>query len=40
MCTGEEKCMEGFGGGHLKERDHLEDVGVAGGVILNWIVKK
>jgi hypothetical protein len=26
----DEKCIQGFDGGELKESDHLEDVGVAG----------
>ena len=29
-----------FWWGHLKERDHLEDVGVDGGMILIWVIKK
>jgi hypothetical protein len=36
---GEEKCMQGFGGGNLKERDYMEDLDIDGR-ILNWIVKK
>jgi hypothetical protein len=31
---GEERCIQSFGGGHLKERDHLEDLGVDGRIIL------
>jgi hypothetical protein len=26
----EKKCIEGFGGGDLKERDQMEDLGVGG----------
>ena len=29
----------GFSWGNLGERDHLEDVGVDGRIILEWIVK-
>jgi hypothetical protein len=27
----------GFGGGHLRERDHWRDPGVDGRIILRWI---
>ena len=36
---GEEKRMQGFGGGNLKERNYMEDLDIDGR-ILNWIVKK
>ena len=34
---GEESCIQGFGGGNLRERDHWEDPGVDGSIILIWI---
>ena len=37
---GEERRIQGFGGGNLRERDHLEDPGVDGRIILRWIFKK
>jgi hypothetical protein len=37
-CKGEERCIEGFGG--KPERDHLEGLGVAEGIILRYIFKK
>jgi hypothetical protein len=35
----QETCMQGFGGGDLMERDHLEDVGIDWKIILKWIFK-
>ena len=32
--------MQGFGGGNLREIDHLEDPSVEGRVILRWIFGK
>ena len=40
-CMGERKRrIQGFGGGNLKERDHLGDPGVEGKIILRWIFTK
>jgi hypothetical protein len=35
----EEKCIQNFGG-NLKERHHLEDLGIVMSIILKWILKK
>jgi hypothetical protein len=37
---GGKRCIEGFGGENLRERDHLEDGGIDGRIILGWIVRK
>jgi len=37
---GEEKCIQGFGGENLRERDHLGDPGVDGRIILRLIFRK
>ena len=37
---GEERRIQGFGGGNLKERDHLGDPGLYGRIILRWIFRK
>ena len=34
MYCGEERCIQGFGGKKMRERDHLEDPGVNGRLIL------
>ena len=34
---GDENCLPGFGGGKLMERDHLEEPGLDGRIILGWI---
>ena len=39
MHVGEERCIRGFAGGNLMERDHLEDLNV-NGRILKLIFKK
>jgi len=35
-----ERCIQGFGGGNLRERDHLEGPGVDVRIILRWIIRK
>jgi len=37
---GEEWRVQGFWWGNLRERDHLGDPGVDGGMILRWIFRK
>jgi hypothetical protein len=37
--VGGEMCTE-FWWGNLKERDHLEELGVEGKIILRWLLKK
>ena len=39
MDVGEERCLQGFGGGKLMERDRLEDLSVGGRIILRWIFR-
>jgi hypothetical protein len=36
---GKESCIQGFGGGNLKERDHLGAPGVDGRIILRCIFR-
>jgi len=36
----EENCIQDFGGGTRKERDHLQDLGVDKWILLKCIVKK
>jgi hypothetical protein len=36
----EEVCAFGFSVGELRKRDHVEDLGVDGRIILRWILKK
>jgi hypothetical protein len=35
MYGGEDRCIRSFDGGNMRERDHLEDLGVEGKIILN-----
>ena len=37
---GEERRIQGFGGGNLMERDHLEEPVIDGRIILRWIFRK
>jgi hypothetical protein len=37
---GEESPIQIFGGGNLRERNHLGDPGVDGMIILRWIFRK
>ena len=36
----EERCIQGFDGGNLRDREHLGDPGVDGRIILRWIFNK
>jgi hypothetical protein len=36
---GKQICIQGFGGGNLRERDHLEDPGVDVRIILRWVFR-
>jgi hypothetical protein len=35
-----ERCIQGFWWGNLRERDHLENAGLDGKIILIWILRK
>jgi hypothetical protein len=37
---GEERCIQGFWWGNLRQRDNLEDPDVDGKIILRWIFRK
>jgi hypothetical protein len=40
MYGGQDRCIQGFGRGDPRERDHLEDIDVDGRIILKWTLKK
>ena len=40
MYGGEERCIKGFGGGNLREIDHLGDPGEDGRIILICIFRR
>jgi hypothetical protein len=40
MNGGEERFIQEIGWGNLRERNHLEDTGVDGNIILRWIFRK
>ena len=40
MYGGEERHYTGISLGNLRERDHLEDPGVDGRIILRWLFRK
>jgi hypothetical protein len=37
---GREEVQRGFWWGDLMQRDHFQDIGIAGRIILKWIFKK
>jgi hypothetical protein len=37
---GEEKCIQGFSVGNLREGDHLKDPGADGRIILKWTCER
>ena len=37
---GEEEVNTGFWRGNLRDRDHSEDPGIIGKIILKWIIRK
>ena len=40
MYGGEERCIQGFDGENLRERDYLEDPDIDGRIILRWVFSK
>jgi len=39
MWSGEGRCVQGFGGGNPREREHFDVLDVNGKIILHWIFK-
>ena len=39
MYGGEERCMQGFWWGNLRERDHLEYISVDDRILIKWILR-
>jgi hypothetical protein len=37
---GQKRCIQGFRWEELTERDHLEELGLDGSRVLNWIFRK
>jgi hypothetical protein len=37
---GEERCIQGFSVGNLREGGHLEDPGIDGRIVLKWIFER
>jgi hypothetical protein len=37
---GEQKCIQGFGGGKMREKENLEEPGVNRRIMLRWIFRK
>ena len=36
----EERCIQGLWWGNVRERDHLEDSGANGRIVLKWVFRK
>jgi len=39
-CGRQERFIQSLGGQTLEERDHMQDLGVDGRIVLKWMVKK
>jgi hypothetical protein len=40
MCGRQERCIQGFGEADLRDKDHFDDPGADGGIILKWVFKR